>query len=109
NVPGAVYGTETGFYFPATGSGPGPANPPAGFGTPVTGTAVPGNRFNHLVTGIAKAGLATQGTRIAVTTDPAPTGVTLFFPLTVPLRNQATGTQTGILQLVTTDANGANL
>src|SRR5262249_34915366 len=51
NVPGAVYGTETGFYFPSTGSTADPViapcttgNPPCGFGTPVTGTAVPGNR-----------------------------------------------------------------
>jgi len=108
NVPGAVYGTETGFYFPPTGSGPDPANPPAGFGTPVTG--VIGSRFTDAKgTGIEKAGFANQGTRIAVTTDPAPKGVTLFFPLTVPLKNQATGAVTGVLQLVTTDTNGANV
>jgi hypothetical protein len=74
-------------------------------GAPVT----PGNRFNSGLTGITKAGFANQGTRIAVTTDPAPTGATLYFPLTVALKNQATGGTTGVLQLVTTDANGANL
>ncbi len=107
NVPGAVYGTETGFYFPLTGSSAAPANPPAGFGPPVTGAI--GSRLTHASTGIAKAGFANQGTRIAVSTDPAPAGVTVYFPLTVNLRNQSTGVVTGILQLVTTDANGANL
>ena len=116
NVPGAVYGTETGFYFPPTGSSMFPGvEPPSGFGSPVlpgTPASTVGSRFvdnTYQNTGIGGAGLANQGTRIAITTDAAPAGTTLYYPLTVPLRNQATGTQTGVMQLIATDANGSNL
>jgi hypothetical protein len=115
NVPGAVYGTETGFYFPPTNSSAFPGvEPPSGFGSPVlpgTPAATIGTRFSNggTNTGISIAGLANQGTRISVTTDPAPTGTTLYYPLTVALKNQATGAQTGILQLIATDSAGANL
>jgi hypothetical protein len=119
NVPGAVYGTETGFYFPTSGSTAVTAppscvaqtNPPCGFGTPVTSVAI-GSRFTDPgntggSTGIEKAGLANQGTRIAINLDPAPAGTTIYFPLVVPLLNQANGAQTGVMVLTSTDANGA--
>jgi hypothetical protein len=115
NVPGAVYGTETGFYFPPTNSTEFPGvEPPPGFGSPVLPGAPAsaiGSRFSNggTNTGISSAGLANQGTRIAVTWDQLPSGAQLTFPLLVPLKNQATGNQTGILQLVATDVNGANL
>jgi hypothetical protein len=110
NVPGAVYGTETGYYFPSSGSSAAPANPPNGFGTPVLGGNIGSPLANGGTnTGISGAGLATQGTRIAISTDPAPTGTSLYFPLLVNLQNQANGAITGVLQLITTDANGANV
>lgn len=113
NVPGALYGTETGFYFPSNlGSGNGATEPPLGsMGTPVPNevNVNGGTPFSSTYTGIASAGLATQGTRIAVTLDPAPAGTTIFMPTVVQIQNQANGNHTGIMQLITTDGNGANL
>ena len=122
NVPGAVYGTETGFYFPPAASSiaPGGVEPPSGFGSPVlpgTPATTIGTRFSDPTgsssigggTGIGIAGLANQGTRIAIMTDPTPTGTTLYYPLTVALKNQATGVTTGVLELIATDSSGSNL
>ena len=111
NVSGGAYNTETGF---SNVSGANSThNPPAGFGTPVTGTGLPGLPFTNTTvvtggTGFPSAGLATQGTRIAIVVNATPTGTTMLFPLTVALKNQATTLQTGVLQLVTTDAFGAD-
>lgn len=108
NVPGAPYGTETGFSFTGSPSG---SNPPAGFGTPVTGPIgtpfANGGAPGIQSTNIAAAGIATQGTRIAVSADPAPAGVQVYFPIQVPLLNQANGNITGMMILISTDANGA--
>jgi hypothetical protein len=114
NVPGAVYGTETGFYFPPTGSTaavptvPSQTNPPPGFGTPITSAAI-GSRFTNggANTGISAAGLASQGTRIAITMDPPLAGTSVFVPIIVPLKNQANNAQTGILVLTDADDAGA--
>ncbi len=112
NVPGAVYGTETGFYFPPTGSSlaPGAAEPPAGFGAPVSGGNI-GSRFTNggTSTGIGAAGFANQGTRIAVTMDPPPAGSSAFVPIVVALKNQANNAQTGIMVLTDTDSSGAGV
>jgi hypothetical protein len=112
NVSGGAYGTETGFTN-VTGANSS-ANPPAGFGTPVTGTGLPGTPFTNTGvvtggTGFPSAGLATQGTRIAIVVNATPTMTTMLFPLTVALKNQATTNQTGVLQLVQTDALGADI
>jgi len=97
NVPGAVYNTESGFEYNSGTPVPAP-NPPAGFGV---GTVTPvGRPLNSLSggTNIQAAGIATQGTRIAVqVSTPLPNGALLFFPIAVPIRNQSTGLQTGIM------------
>jgi len=112
NVSGGVYNTETG-WSDVSGSNS-TANPPAGFGTPVTGAGTPGLPFANTTvvsggTGIPSAGLATQGTRIAVIVNATPMGTTMLFPLTVKLNNLATQSQTGVLQLVQTDNFGADI
>jgi hypothetical protein len=97
NVPGAVYDTESGFEYNASTLVPSP-NPPLGFGV----GAVP-NLGHPLLsatggTNIQAAGIATQGTRIAIqVSTPLPNGALLFFPIVVPIRNQSTGFQTGVL------------
>ena len=112
NVPGVTYSTETGFYFPATGSSiaPGGVEPPSGFGQPVLGGNI-GSRFSNggTDTGFAAAGRASQGTRIAVALDPPLAGTSVFMPIVVALRNQANGAQTGIMVLTDTDTNGAGV
>jgi len=109
NVSGGAYGTESGFTNQSGDNST--ANPPAGFGTPVTGAGLPGTAFTNSSvqnTGWPGVGTATQGTRIAVIVNATPTGTTLLFPLLVTLRNQATTNQTGVLQLVVTDNYGAD-
>jgi hypothetical protein len=97
NVPGAVYDTESGFEYNAATPVPVP-NPPPG-----TGVGTVPNLGNPLAdpngTGIAGAGIATQGTRIAIqVSSPLPNGITgLFFPIVVPIFNQSTGLQTGVM------------
>jgi len=95
NVPGAVYDTESGFEYNAGTAVPSP-NPPVGFGV----GAVPnlGRPLFDAATNIQAAGIATQGTRIAIqVSTPLPNGALLFFPIVVPIRNQSTGGQTGVL------------
>jgi hypothetical protein len=115
NVPGVNYYSEGGFYFPSVASVPTP-NPPAGFltGTAVTGDAIP---FADAKTGIASAGEATQGTRLALTLSNLPLGVTLYVPPVLflfrqnttyasPDLNTAANQATGVAVLTTTDAFG---
>jgi len=96
NVPGAVYDTESGFEYNSGTTVPSP-NPPPGTGV---GT-VPnlGNPLFDAATNIQAAGVATQGTRIAIQVSaPQPNGITgLFFPIVVPIFNQSTGLQTGVM------------
>ena len=112
NVSGGAYGTETGFSN-VTGQNSA-SNPPPGFGTLVTGAGTPGLAFTDTTvvsggTGFAKVGTVTQGTRIAVIVNATPTGTTMLFPLTVALKNLATTSQTGVLQLIQTDGFGADI
>lgn len=82
NVPGTIYNTESGFtsnalqvnYSSTDGTG---QNPPLGLGytTTVTGGAAISNS-----TGIANAGIATQGTRISIRFADIPRGVTMTIP-----------------------------
>jgi len=96
NVPGAVYDTESGFEYNAGTPVPIP-NPPPGTGVGTVGNV--GRPLFDAATNIQAAGVATQGTRIAIqVSTPLPNGITgLFFPIVVAIRNQSTGAQTGVL------------
>jgi hypothetical protein len=109
NVPGAIYYTEAGFQNGPVSQDPTP-NPPVGAGTP--SVTVSGNPFSDANTGIAGAGIASQGTRLALAINPStlPTGTATFpFTVTVPvtLPIMSGTTQTGVAVLTSTDANGA--
>jgi len=125
NVPGAIYNTESGFEYPTGISGqvdPAP-NPPNGVGTvTVTSTANSLNNVYNLTgtgltngTGISGAGIANQGTRLAVQISSIPNGSIVLVPQVVYLSNfTATGAGTGfgtknsgVMVLTNTDANGA--
>jgi len=132
NVPGVNYNTESGFEYlsqaatPAPGSTP-PSpggNPPTGFGTggAVTGGGPNGQPFAAASgTGIVGAGVATQGTRLALSFGNVPQGSSIWVPPVVYLyrQNQTTipvpatntlpnsgGIVTGVAVLTTTDAFG---
>jgi hypothetical protein len=125
NVPGVNYNTESGFEFISTAANPGSGstppspfgNPPQGFGagTPVTGTTQPFADANG--TGISAAGVATQGTRLALSFGNVPQGSSIYVPpviylyrqnsVTIPVPTTYTsGVNTGVAVLTTTDANG---
>jgi len=117
NVPGVNYNTESGFEFqPAPIATPNP-NPPAGFGSggAVTGSTQP--FADAAGSGIATAGVATQGTRLALSFGNIPQGSSIFVPPVIYLYRQnstvtpvpATNTPTvttGVAVLTVTDANG---
>ena len=116
NVPGAIYNTETGFEYNAAYAQPSP-NPPVAVGTnSVTGTANGPNPFSDSATGISGAGIATAGTRLALTFTNLPQGSNIYVPPVIFLYHQNTtppspatyvsGTSTGVAVLTTTDANG---
>jgi hypothetical protein len=115
NVPGVNYFTESGFESYSSTADPNP-NPPTGLQTlGGTATFVPqssGVGFggsNASTTGIALAGSASQGTRLAVSLQGVPNGLTLFVPSIVAIQRQATGTTSGVMILVATDGvTGAN-
>jgi len=106
NVPGTVYESESGFMnpnLPATG-GNLPTNPLSG--------AIPGNGLafaDAQGTGIASAGIATQGTRLALNFANVPNGVTIAVPDVVFLVNVInTNITTGVAVLVNgTAASGS--
>jgi hypothetical protein len=116
NVPGAIYNTESGFSFTSLAANPSP-NPPVGVGT----VAVLSNQFpfaSSTGTGIAGAGIANQGTRLAMNFSSLPNGSQVFVPQVAYLYRQGshggnfpfgfnTGTKTGVAVLTNTDANGA--
>jgi hypothetical protein len=119
NVPGALYYTEAGFENGANGAVDPTPNPPPGTDGTLTGTVTAVlNPFNSSTgTGIATAGMANQGTRLAlqINTTTLPTGTTtnpflVLVPEVIPLTSgvSATGTPivTGVAVLVSTDANG---
>ena len=113
NVPGVNYFTESGFESISSSSNPSP-NPPPGlqtFGTSstvsVTGGAGFGGNFAS-TTGVATAGQASQGTRLAVALQGIPSGLTLWVQEVVVIQRQATGQTSGVMVLVSTDASGAN-
>jgi hypothetical protein len=121
NVPGVNYNTESGFEYISSGATPNP-NPPLGFGTTAVtgGTQTPFSSING--TGIAGAGQASQGTRLALSFANVPAGSSIWVPPVVYLyrQNSATiptpamnvapntsGLITGVAVLATgTDASG---
>jgi hypothetical protein len=99
NVPGATYDTESGFMnnnAAATGGNP-PTNPLSagpGTGNPFVDTTVSGG------TGIVSAGIATQGTRLAMNFANVPTGATISVPNIVLLTNVINNTVSGVAVLI---------
>jgi len=123
NVPGAIYNTEAGFEYPSLSPGPladpaAPGNPPNGVGTynVTAASAALSNAYNFNAftmpngTNISGAGIATQGTRLAVQLTSIPAGSIVLAPTEVFLSNSETaitGAPSGVMVLTTTDANGA--
>jgi len=107
NVPGAIYNTEGGFSFRASTVATEPTiNPPAGVGTiPVSSTL---NPLSSTSTGIAGAGVATQGTRLVLSFSSLPSGSAVYVPAVVNLVRQGTSTPaTGVAVYTATDATGS--
>jgi hypothetical protein len=109
NVPGAIYYTEAGFQNNTTDPNP---NPPVGTSSSTVNISGLGNLFSDASTGIVGAGVASQGTRLAVqvNTSTIPTGTTtnpfvVLVPEVIPI-TLANGTITGVAVLTSTDANG---
>ncbi|MEI9812530.1 MAG: hypothetical protein WDO18_07550 [Acidobacteriota bacterium] len=92
NVPGAVYNTESGFTSSPTTQVNYTPNPPQGYGPTinVTGNQTAPTLFGNR-TGIENAGIATQGTRIAVRFADMPRGVTMQVPTVVYLYRAGEG------------------
>ncbi len=90
NVPGAIYNTEAGFEYVTGQNNPNP-NPPNGIGNgPVTGVTNGGTPLANAFTstGIAQAGVATQGTRLFLSFSSIPQGSSVFVPPVVFLFRQ---------------------
>jgi hypothetical protein len=110
NVPGATYYTEAGFQNNTADPVPNPPAGTTGSTTPVTAAL---NPFNSTTgTGIVGAGVASQGTRLAlqINTATLPTGTTsnpfvVVVPQVIPLTVGAN--ISGVAVLTSTDANGA--
>ena len=115
NVPGAAnYNTESGFEWNSTTPVPTPTNPPNGVGnSAVLSNGLP---LFDASTGIASAGVANQGTRLAMEFANVPQGASLWVPPILYLyrQNNSTGTSStytagsssGVMVLTSTDANG---
>jgi len=113
NATGSNYNTESGWEWVGsapsqvvTGTSVPSPNPPPAIGTvPVSslGYAL----FDSNGTGISSAGVATQGTRLALSFSNQPQGVNIFVPPVVLLVNSITGSTTGVMVLTNTDASGA--
>jgi len=116
NVPGVNFNTESGFEYISSAATTSP-NPPLGFGQ----GAVTGGSSSPFVdsqgTGIAGAGVATQGTRLALSFANVPSGAGIWVPPVVYLYRQNSATipqpatlvptvTTGVAVLTSTDAFG---
>jgi hypothetical protein len=121
NVPGVAYNSESLFTFPSVATNPSP-NPPLGFQTfgntgitSVTGATNPfGNA--HTNTGISQAGIASQGTRLAVALANIPNGASILVSPILYLYGQGTayitpdsnnGLATGVMVLTNTLSDGS--
>jgi hypothetical protein len=126
NVPGTNYYTESGFESSPTYSNPSP-NPPLGFqnfGTSGATTTSGGASFSSGSTGFSSVGIASQGTRLAVSLQGVPNGLYLWAspviflyrqgqsyvtPDTDAVANGGNGQASGVMVLVATDGvTGAN-
>jgi hypothetical protein len=119
NVPGAIYNTESGFEYPGTIADPASnGNPPDGVGTQKVTSTANALANAYTTTGIAGAGIANQGTRLALNFSSIPNGSQVFVPSVAflfrqgshcvfPLSNFNCGSITGVAVLTNTDANGA--
>jgi hypothetical protein len=110
NVPGVNYFNEDGFQWQNnTTNAPPTPNPPVGFSNGVaTDTNFPLNSVGYggVNTGINADGVASNGTRIALTFKTA--AVEVIVPSVVYLhRVGSPSTTTGVMVLTSTDANGA--
>jgi hypothetical protein len=99
NVAGAVYETESGYVnrFPGT-AGDNPLAPLTGTGGPAN---FPFSNAGGTDTGIVLAGIATQGTRLAVNLSKIPAGSSVSVPNCANLTNVIGGGVTGIAILIT--------
>lgn len=98
NVPGATYDTESGFMNNNAAAG---GNPPTnalsigpGAGNAFVDTTVSGG------TGIVSAGIATQGTRLALNFANVPNGSTISVPNVIQLTNVINNTVSGVAVLI---------
>lgn len=106
NVPGVNYNTEAGFENQASDDTY-PTNPPPGYGSPVIQADANPFENNGPDTGFKNAGVASQGTRIAVKVGSIPMGARVFLPINVLLFNQADASVTGVMQAdALADQNG---
>jgi len=84
NIPGANFNSESGFTYPSNATNPTPNNPPPGFGNGVNVTAASTALVDALSpggnTGINGAGIASQGTRLALALANMPTGASAWVP-----------------------------
>jgi hypothetical protein len=119
NVPGVAYNAESAFTFPSTASVPS-VNPPPGFQTAGTVNNAQADiySFTSSTTGIAKAGIASQGTRLAVSLANVPNGLTVFVSPVIFLYrvgttyvtpNANTGVATGVMVLTNTASDGSGV
>ena len=92
NVPGANYFSESGFVSVALSANPTP-NPPPGIGTNVPSGG--GQPLNNS-TNINSAGVATQGTRLALTFTNVPAGMTMSAQNVVNIVQSGTSLVTGV-------------
>jgi len=132
NVPGTNYFTESGFESLTVAANPSP-NPPQGFqnfgnsvlttiplssGQPLLNVTPTTGVTNNGSSGINGAGVANQGTRLAISLQGVPNGLSLFVPPVIFLYRQGhaytlptvdDGNASGVMILVTTDGvTGAN-
>jgi len=93
NVPGGLYFTESGFTSPSSHASPSPNNAPISVGTAqdLTGGVAISN-----TTGVASAGVATNGTRIILTFKDVPAGTTIEAPSVAFLYRAGTNEVTGV-------------
>jgi len=114
NIPGGQYNTESGYEWAGTASsqaaGGGQPVPLAASLTAVTQkpTQIANNGYtlwSSSGTGIQGAGVATQGTRLALSFTNLPNGLEIFVPPVV-LLNNGTNT-TGVMVLTSTAADGS--
>lgn len=113
NVPGVFYNTESMFQWQNNGvNGPPSPNPPPGFGFVTVanlGNPLDSLGFGLFPTGISADGVASAGTRIALSFSHLPGNGKISVPSMVLLHGIFTpmGPATGVLVLTSTDTNGA--